>query len=104
MIPILRFEIQFLVVLLVVLVMLIAVTIGTMVMVTIGIAASLVLKSGEIIAAGADVSSPAGGGHAEFVVVVVVQLRTTELKAEAEFFPRCANACLVIQIVTSGQA
>ena len=82
--------------------MLIAVTIGTMVMVTIGIAASLVLKSGEIVAAGADVSSPAGGGHAEFVVVVVVQLRTTEQRAE--FFPRCANACLVIQIVTSGQA
>ena len=80
--------------------MLLVVTIGTMV--TIGIAASLVLKSGEIVAAGADVSSPAGGGHAEFVVVVVVQLRTTEQRAE--FFPRCANACLVIQIVTSGQA
>ena len=102
MIPILRLEIQLLIVLLLVLVMLLVVTIGTMV--TIGIAASLVLKSGEIVAAGADVSSPAGGGHAEFVVVVVVQLRTTELKAEAEFFPRCANACLVIQIVTSGQA
>ena len=72
-------------------------------MVTIGVA-SLVLESSEIIAAGADVSSPAGGGHADVVEVVVVVRRTTEVDAEAEFFPRCANACLVIQIVTSGQA